>query len=46
MRWKKTLNETFSKIETIWKEEAIKQAAKDTTEKGKLAAFALEKVSE
>ncbi len=38
------LNGTFSKLKGMWKEEATKQAAKDTTEEGKRAALAVEKV--
>lgn len=39
----KHLNEAFSKVKEMWKEEAAKQAAKDTTEEGKLAGLAIDK---
>lgn len=38
------LNSAFSKVKEMWKEEATKQAAEDTTEEGKKAALAIEKV--
>lgn len=41
----KHLNSAFSKVKEMWKEEATKQAAKDTTEEGKKAALAVEKVT-
>lgn len=41
----KHLNGAFSKIKEMWKEEAAKQAAKDTTEEGKKAALAVDKVT-
>ena len=40
----KHLNGAFAKVKEMWKEEAAAQAAKDTTEEGKKAALALEKV--
>ena len=40
----KHLNSAFASLKTMWKEEATKQAAKDTTEEGKRAALAVEKV--
>jgi len=39
----KYLNETLNGLKTIWKEEATKQASKDTTEEGKLASLAIDK---
>ncbi len=40
----KHLNSAFSKVKEMWKEEATKQAAEDTTEEGKKAALSIEKV--
>jgi len=40
----KHLNSAFTTVKAMWKEEAAKQAAKDTTEEGKRAALAVEKV--
>ncbi len=39
----KHLNAAFSKIKTMWKEEAAKQAAEDESEQGKLAGLAVDK---
>lgn len=41
----KHLNDTFGKLKNIWKEEATKQAEKDTTEQGKLAASGIDKLT-
>lgn len=41
----KHLNGAFSKVKAMWKEEADKQATKDTTEEGKRAALAIDKVT-
>lgn len=41
----KHLNDTFGKLKNIWKEEATKQAEKDTTEQGKLAATGIDKLT-
>lgn len=39
----KYVNGALSNLKNIWKEEATSQAAKDTTEEGKLAGLAIEK---
>lgn len=41
----KHLNDTFGKLKTMWKEEATKQAEKDSTEQGKLAASGVDKLT-